>query len=166
MLKTRVGKVTTLAVVLLVAVVAVMTGAKVHFPYRHPRESLNRYLERDFGAALPGSTTVAESYWVGYRNAEAAFKMQMTPEDAVQFVEKLRTAAHTHERWITSSPDVRVSHPIYDPPKWWNEPPLDDGQTLDIIVTGEGGATCHYLLLYSAATGKVYLVWGGFTGAP
>ncbi len=161
MLKTRVGKVTTLAVASLLAVCLVYLFSVTHFPFLDAKGSLNGHLHQDFGQALPSSAVVEESYWVGYRNSEAVFKIQMAAADIVPFVETLRGIAGTKDRWKTSPLDLRASHPLYRPPVWWNNPPLSDAQAVDIIVFDESGPRCHYLLLFSAATGKLYLVWGG-----
>jgi hypothetical protein len=161
MLKTRVGKVTTLAVGCLLAVCLLYLFSEIHFPFMNAKASLNGHLNQDFGKALPSSAMVEESYWVGYRRSEAVFKIQMAAAEAVAFVEELSGIAKSKDRWKTAAMDLRASHPIYRPPAWWNNPPLPDAQAVDIVIFDDTGARCHYLLLYSASTGKLYLVWGG-----
>ena len=161
MLQTRVGKITTIAAGLLGAVVVLMVASKMHFPFLHPRESLNGYLEHDFSRGLPASAVVEESYWVGFRDSEAVFQIQMPPQDAVAYVEKLRGIAQTKTNWRTTDLDVQTSRPFYDPAAWWNNPPLTDGQAVDFVMSEGTELRCHYLVLYSPGTGKMYWVRGG-----
>jgi hypothetical protein len=161
MLKTRVGKVTTLAVGCLLTVCLLYLASMTHFPFRDAKDNLNGRLKQDFGKELPSSAMIEESYWVGFRRSEAVFKIQMATTDVASFVEELRAIASSRNRWKISPLDLRASHPIYRPPAWWNTPPLPDAQAVDIIVYDESGPRCHYLLLFSLSTGKLYLVWGG-----
>jgi hypothetical protein len=161
MLKTKVGKITTVAVGLLVAVLILIYASRMHFPFRHPQETLNAHLEQDFGKTLPASAQVEESYWVGFRDSEAVFKLRMAPLEAADFAEKLRGIALTKGPWRTTDLEPRTCRPYFEPASWWNNPRLPDGQAVDIIISDGTAVRCHYLLLYSPGTGTMYVVRGG-----
>jgi hypothetical protein len=157
MMKTKVEKVVAIGGGLVFLAGFLFCCSGIQFPFLSPKSSLNRHLNQDFHIVLPPSAVVEESFWVGSRDPEHVFKVQIALAEIIPFVENLRAAGN----WEDETNLSRFG-PLYRTPLWWNNPPLPDAQGMERILYTGKIADAHYRLLYSPSTGTTYWIWGGF----
>jgi hypothetical protein len=164
MMKTKVEKIIAIAGGGLFLIGFLMCCSGIQFPFINPKASLNRHLSDDFATTLPNSTVVEQSYWVGSRDPENVFKLQLSPSEIAPFIERLRAAAKSRNIKEDIPPNLTHFGPLYQTPPWWNNPALSDALALEFFIMDPqtNSPASHYRFLYSPSTGKTYVVWGCF----
>jgi hypothetical protein len=163
--KSMVRNVVIFGVAAALALGFVLCCSGIQFPFFNAKGSLNRHLNGDFGVILPNSAVVKESYWVAARDPEHVFKVEMAPADIGPFFASVQAAAKIKQFPADSEPPFDKGGPAYKTPPWWNNPPLADAAYLQINIKEtprDISDISAYSFLYSAATGTMYVVWGGF----
>jgi hypothetical protein len=153
---------TVVASLLIVGIITSCSG--LQFPFWNAKASLDDRLATDFGVTLPASSVVTHSYWVGARDPEHVYEIQVTPTEIAPFIASLQTAAKAKKYEVPMQFPVSQVRPLYQTPTWWNNPPMADATSWEILVTPAPGSDplSNYTFLYSPTSGRIYAVWGGF----
>jgi hypothetical protein len=161
MMKTKVEKVIAMGGGALLILGFLMCCSGLQFPFLYAKGSLNGHLDRDFGMKLPPSAVVEQSYWVGARDPEQVFKVQIASTEIGPFFQRLRA---TPKGMTCEEVDTTIGRfgPLYRTPAWWNNPPLADPMAIEFNLPNRSNTETHYRFLYSPTSGTMYVVWGGF----
>ncbi len=144
----------------------------IHYPFSDPRGYLDRHLFADFSVHLPASASVTDAYWVAARDPEENFGVAMPPPDVVPFIRQLHSQITLRKYNLNEFSDadraefasegrpLPESKPLYGAPPWWNNPPAADARSFSVSRDLFGEVHASYQILYSEASGRVYISWG------